>query len=159
MEPQRRELWRGVALRGSWLWGSQIQVTSEGGTIGISILACSPPFNQSPARTVSRKTVSLFFLVKWNLGSPPISFASFSPKTFICHLPGFSNHHLHLDNSIFPFWFLELPNVSKLRKLPERLGCLEALIYSYHNYCSTSDWSKKDVIFLLLFCWGFHWHL
>lgn len=32
----------------------------------------------------------------------------------------------------------------------------EALIYSYHNYCVTSDWSKKDVIFLLLFGLGFH---
>lgn len=52
---------------------------------------------QSRAWTVSRKISKPFFLVRGNLGSPPISFASFSLKTFFCHLPCFSNHHLHLD--------------------------------------------------------------
>lgn len=159
MEPQRRKLWRGVALRGSWLWGSQIQVTSEGGTIGINILAYSPPFNQSPAWTVSRKTVSLF----------PWSSGIWDPHLFLWHhfpwrllsviylasliiIYIWATVSFHSGSSSYPTWV-------SWRSFLRGWVPPEALICSYHNYCLTSDWSKKDVIFLLLFCLGFHWHL
>lgn len=140
MEPRKREVWRKPDTGDFWGGNKRNKYLNLlSSLLPISCLDCLQKNSEPFPPGKSNFGACLF----------PLQHV---PWRFSCHPPCFSDHHLHLDISIFPCGFLKLSNMSTLKNLPERLGYLLRLCYFLSSSLLFNFWFVKRGCLLLFIC-------